>query len=47
LTGSGTEFTHAEVAAIHDGYPAWKEPVRVTFRRESGVWKIVGLERLR
>lgn len=46
LTGGSAELIQAEVAAIHDRYPSWKQPVRVTFRREKGGWKTVGLERL-
>ena len=39
------EFVQANIAAIHDKYPAWKQPVRVTFRRQANGWKTVGLER--
>ena len=46
LTRSGAEFIQAEVAAIHDEYPVWQQPVRVTFRRRGEGWQTVGLERL-
>jgi len=46
VTGSGAEFIQAEVEAVHDSYPAWKRPVRVTFRRRSDGWRTVGLDRL-
>jgi hypothetical protein len=46
LTGRGADFIQAEVEAVHDGYPAWERPVRVTFRREGGSWRTVGIERL-
>jgi hypothetical protein len=41
------DYVRLEVSAVHDKYPNWKEPVRVTFRREQGNWKTVGLERMR
>jgi hypothetical protein len=47
LAASGSAFIRAEVAAIHDGHPAWAQPVHVTFRREGAGWKTVGLERQR
>jgi hypothetical protein len=46
LTDSSAEFIQAEVSAMHDRFPAWQVPVRVTFRRQAGGWKTVGLERL-
>jgi hypothetical protein len=45
LQQKGTEFVQVQISSVHDRYPAWKEPVRVTFRRDGAGWKTVGLER--
>jgi hypothetical protein len=45
LIASGAQFIQVAVEGIHDSHPAWKRPVRVTFRREGNVWRTVGLER--
>jgi hypothetical protein len=46
LATGDSAFVRAEIATIHDRYPEWVQPVRVTFRREGAGWKTVGLERL-
>jgi hypothetical protein len=44
LQGKGAEFVQARIVSVHDRYPAWKKPIRVTFRREGTGWKTVGVE---
>jgi hypothetical protein len=44
LQPKGAEFVQARIVSVHDRYPAWKEPVRVTFRRDGAGWKTVGVE---
>ena len=39
-------FIEVAVAADNPAYPAWKQPVRIHFRRLNDGWKLVGLERL-
>jgi hypothetical protein len=39
-------FVMAEVRAVDPPHPSWIKPVRVTFNRTSGGWKLVGLERM-
>ena len=39
-------FVAVDIAADSDAFPAWKQPVRATFRQEGGGWKLVGFERL-
>jgi hypothetical protein len=39
-------FVAVDIAADSEAFPAWKQPVRATFRQEGGGWKLVGLERL-
>jgi hypothetical protein len=39
-------FIEVSISADNPAYPAWKQPVRTHFRRQSGGWKLVGLERL-
>jgi hypothetical protein len=46
LTAGDNQFIRAEVEAIHDRFPAWQRPVRITFRREDGAWRTVGVERM-
>jgi hypothetical protein len=45
LTEAAPEYIRAEIVTVHDQYPAWQQPVRVTFRRERDNWTTVGLER--
>jgi hypothetical protein len=40
------EYVQVEVSAVHDRFRAWQQPVRVTFRRDGGGWKTIGLERM-
>ena len=44
-TASGS-FIAVDIAVDSQAYPAWKKPIRTTFRRESGGWKLVGLVRM-
>ena len=39
-------YIEVSIAADHPAYPTWKQPIRTHFRRVSGGWKLVGLERL-
>jgi hypothetical protein len=39
-------FVQVRVSAIHPEFPSWATPVTVHFRRESGAWRTVGLNRL-
>jgi hypothetical protein len=38
-------FLAVDISADSDGHPAWRRPVRASFRRDGGGWKLVGLER--
>jgi hypothetical protein len=42
---AGSDFVSVRVTSSHADHPAWSQPVQVYFRRESGGWKTVGLER--
>ena len=44
-TAAGS-FIDVSISADNPAYPAWKQPVRTHFRRQSDGWKLVGLERL-
>jgi hypothetical protein len=39
------EFISVKVETIHSDFPHWQLPVILTFRRETGGWQAVGLER--
>jgi hypothetical protein len=39
-------FVVAEIRAVDSQYASWSVPVRATFRRTQGGWKLVGLERM-
>jgi hypothetical protein len=39
------DYIELQVSTIHASHPAWAKPVVAHFRRESGGWKLVGLER--
>jgi hypothetical protein len=39
-------YVVAVVRAVEPPFAAWEKPVRLTFRRTSSGWKLVGLERL-
>ena len=39
-------FVVAEVRASDSGHVSWSTPIRATFRRTAGGWKLVGLERM-
>ncbi|MCL4820781.1 MAG: hypothetical protein KJ067_16700 [Vicinamibacteria bacterium] len=40
------EYVFVSVAAHHPDHPAWSRPVHLYFRRVTGGWQAVGLERL-
>jgi hypothetical protein len=44
-TAAGS-FIEVSISADDPAFPTWKQPVRTHFRRQSGGWKLVGLERL-
>jgi hypothetical protein len=39
-------YVEVDIAADSMEHPMWREPVRTFFRRETGDWKLVGLERM-
>jgi hypothetical protein len=42
---AGAQFVQADIASLHPQFTAWKNPVTVHFRRESGGWVLVGITR--
>lgn len=42
---NGSEYIAVVVRTAHAGHPVWARPVRVYFRRVTGGWLTVGLER--
>ena len=44
-TAPGT-FVTVDVSIDSQAHQAWKQPAHITFRRDGGNWKLVGLERL-
>jgi len=44
-TAPGT-FIEVDLTADSADHPTWQQPVRTFFRRTSGGWTLVGLERL-
>jgi hypothetical protein len=42
---SGAPFVQVEIVTTHPEFSAWRAPVTLTFRREAGGWRHVGLER--
>lgn len=42
---SDREFIVARVRGFHVDYPAWSQPVTLSFRQGAGGWSLVGLER--
>jgi len=42
---AGSEYIAVTVRGSHPEHPAWSQPVQAYFRRETGGWKTVGLER--
>jgi hypothetical protein len=47
LPATPGSFVQVDIAIDDEAHPAWREPVRTWFRRESAAWKLVGLERMR
>jgi len=39
-------FVEIDITAVSTAHPSWQQPVRTFFRRTSGGWTLVGLERL-
>jgi hypothetical protein len=46
LPAAADSFVRIDIAAESASHPAWRQPVRVFFRRTASGWKLVGLERL-
>jgi hypothetical protein len=46
LPAAAGSFIEVDISAQSAAHPAWREPVRVYFRRTAGGWTLVGLERL-
>jgi hypothetical protein len=46
LPSAAGSFVEIEVSADTDAHPSWQHPIRVSFRRTSTGWTLVGLERL-
>ena len=46
LPDAAGSFVQVEISAEVAEHPAWRQPVRVFFRRQPTGWKLVGLERL-
>jgi hypothetical protein len=44
-SGAGS-FVAVDIAVDSAGHPTWVRPVRTYFQRETGGWKLVGLERM-
>jgi hypothetical protein len=42
---SSAEFIEATISSEQADHPAWRDPVRVYFRRDGAGWKTVGLMR--
>jgi hypothetical protein len=45
LPAADGTFIKVQVAAVRPSHPAWAAPIDVYFKRVSGGWKLVGLER--
>jgi hypothetical protein len=43
---NGPDFVSVTVQTMHPEYPHWRRPVILTFRRATGSWQAVGLERM-
>jgi hypothetical protein len=43
---NGPDFVSVTVQTVHPEYPHWRRPVILTFRRATGSWQAVGLERM-
>ena len=41
----GAEFVSVAIQTVHGDYPQWRLPVVFTFRRATGGWQAVGIER--
>jgi hypothetical protein len=45
LPAAADSFVAIDVSAESKEHAAWRQPVRIYFRRDAGAWKLVGLER--
>ena len=45
LLSSGSEYVAARLRAFHPDQPAWSQPLVAYFRKATGGWALVGLER--
>jgi hypothetical protein len=46
LPTSPDSYIEIDLSAAAEGHPTWTRPIRTWFRRDSGGWTLVGLERL-
>ncbi len=46
LPGADGSFIAVDISAESADHPTWREPIHVYFKRTSGGWTLVGLERL-
>jgi hypothetical protein len=46
VKGIANGFVQIDISADSADHPSWRQPVRTHFRRTSGGWKLVGLQRL-
>jgi hypothetical protein len=42
----GSDFLRVAIETLHPDHPHWKQPVHVYFRRGSGGWQTVGIDRI-
>ena len=45
LPSATGRYLALQITAEHVNYPAWHQPVMAYFRRDTGGWSLVGLER--
>jgi hypothetical protein len=46
LATASAQFVRVDLSAVSPAHPSWAQPVSAHFRRGSGGWTLVGLERL-
>jgi methyl coenzyme M reductase subunit C-like uncharacterized protein (methanogenesis marker protein 7) len=42
---SGFRYAIVSIRTLHEGYPHWAEPIRVTLRERGGDVTVVGVDR--